>query len=56
MSRFLTLRRHLLTGLLGLGVCLLATARVPAQQWVTEMRDPKRITCRTKISRSPITE
>lgn len=41
MSRFPTLRRHLLTALLGGGLCLLTAARVPAQQWVTEMRDPK---------------
>src|SRR5580704_1631860 len=43
MSRLLTLRRHLLTAALGLGLCLMATARVPAQQWVTEMRDPKQV-------------
>src|SRR5579862_5618972 len=43
MSRFLTLRRHVLTGLLGLSLCFMATARLPGQQWVTEMRDPKQV-------------
>src|ERR1041385_7089553 len=35
------LRRHLLTVVLGTGLCLMASVRVPAQQWVTETRDPK---------------
>jgi len=35
------LRRRLLTFVLGAGLALVATARVPAQQWVTETRDPK---------------
>jgi len=41
MSPSKNLRRHLLTFVLGAGLCFVATARVPAQQWVTETRDPK---------------
>src|SRR5580765_1652050 len=41
MSASPTLRRRLVTGALGLTLCLAATVGVPAQQWVTETRDPK---------------
>ena len=41
MSASPTLRRRLVTGALGLTLCLTATVGVPAQQWVTETRDPK---------------
>jgi hypothetical protein len=43
MSPSQNLRRHMLTLVLGAGLCLWATARVPAQQWVTETRDPKQV-------------
>ena len=41
MSLSPALRRHALTISLGAGLCLMASARVPAQQWVTELRDPR---------------
>ena len=36
-----TIFRRLRTALLGLGVLVVASTGLPAQQWVTETRDPK---------------
>jgi hypothetical protein len=43
MSPSQNLRQHVLTLVLGAGLVCTATTRVPAQQWVTETRDPKQV-------------